>query len=195
MNKNYIRSILKSVPDLRLVENYLCEKPSGDFLKGFSVEKKSQGISIWMFILPLYDHVTFIHKTFGESVTNDFAPSEIETSGEAFLRTVSPYREFLSNLNCPSKFLVYLDALEARRNIWGERAYATTLIMQDRPLEALNCLEELLDKDLGSSEAMKNFRRDIECLYSETKIDKAAAKNLLIQWKSESIARLGIFPS
>lgn len=195
MNKTFERQVLKLRPSFRVSNGHFYITPVEHILCGFVYEKARGGSYVWRYALPLYDHVDFVHLTFGERLPPPAGNRTTENTlsandAEGFIRWIGPVEASTSAWRDIRNFLCFAESRLYLANPWIQRGHAMTLIMLGRGAEAESELQALL-KTPGT-ETIAHFRDDLIEILAALSRSVDDAQQCLLRWEAETKARLGI---
>ncbi|MDJ0710814.1 MAG: hypothetical protein QNJ14_10505 [Woeseiaceae bacterium] len=168
------------------------------FAVGFVVDHKPSGGELLQYALPLYVQKFECHLSFavrlshsdGEFNAKGKSPDEM---GREFTSKAEPYLEQVRQRDSLPVFASFVESLDALRNDRVRYVYALTMIMLERPREAIAHLRVVAGSDWAKRVVPDEARAAAE-LADDIESGSGAALARLIEWADHNRGELALSP-
>ena len=103
---NKIKRIAKK-SGMAVSGNFLIGLHNDDVVSGLAIDSPPSSTYLWIFILPTYDSLKFLHMTLGDRVASCDGGDEVDS---CFTDALNKYRSIFSKITSASDIYAYLDS-------------------------------------------------------------------------------------
>lgn len=198
INRRLMKGVHRIQPSWGCVLGYFYLPDTEYFAVGFVADHRPSGGELLQFALPLYVQKFECHLNFavrlpypdGEFNANGKSPDEM---GEEFTAKAEPYFEQVRQRDSLPDFASFVESLDALRNDRVRYVYALTLIMLERPQEAIEHLRIVASSDWAKRVVPDEARAASE-LADDIESGSGAALVRLNKWADHNREELALSP-
>src|SRR3990167_44951 len=122
-----------------------------DILSGIGLDYAPHHAYLWLFVLPKFDDISFLHMTLGERL---FLP---ENSGDVLLDAIDIFNERICAIRSASDLVIYIDSRESRSE-YAEWAKYLSLV-RSSSYDGAEILERSLDNRQLSESIHEKYQK------------------------------------
>ena len=196
IDRRLMKGVLRHQQSWRCASGYFYLPDTEFFAVGFVADHKPSGGELLQFALPLYVQDFECHLNYAERLPQ--CAGEFNARGKTpdemakeFITKAEPYIEQVRQRDCLPDFASFVESLDALGNSRIRYVYGLTLIMLERPQEAVEHLYAVADSDWAKRVVPREIQ-SASSLLRDIESGRGAALARLYQWAEHNRAELGL---